>query len=123
MDIKNKPYNFYLITYGGNSITKKIVEGIFPVQDECEKVIIQIENEYKRLEQDLVRNPNRYMILNYCTGLYLGDEDMQTLNKKFAQAIIISKTNPCDIYINFETEPKFVYKYLISQWLRLNTLV
>ena len=123
MEIKNKPYHFYLIIYGGNSLTKKLTEGVFPVKEECEKILLEIENEYARLKKDLHQNPNRYMILNYSTGLYLGDEDMLALKKKFFNAIIISKTDPCTIYIDFEKETQFVYKYLVSQWLRLNTLI
>ena len=123
MEYINSPYHFYLIIYGGNSLTKKFGGGVFLVQEECEKVIMEIEHEYTHLKKDLIQNPNRYMILNYCTGLYLGDEDMQTLKKRFSHAIIISKTDPCNLYIDFEKESQFVYKYLVSQWLRLNTLV
>lgn len=123
MEIISRAYHLYLIVYGGNSITRKFDEGVFPVPEECEKVIVEIEHEYTHLKKDLLRNPNRYMILNYCTGLYLGDEDMAALKKKFPYSIIISKTDPCGIYINFEKESQFVYKYLVSQWLRLNTLV
>ncbi len=123
MEIINRPYHFYLIIYGGNSLTKKIVEGVIPVQEECEKVISEIDHQYARLKKDLLQNPNRYMILNYSTGLYLGEEEMQALRSKFSSAIIISKTEPGDIYINFEKKSQFVYKYLVSQWLRLNTLV
>ena len=123
MEIKNRTYHFYLIIYGGDSLTKKFDEGVFPVQEECEKVIVVVEHEYSHLKRDLLHNPNRYMILNYCTGLYLGNEEFRSLKKKFSNAIIISKIDPCDIYINFEKESPFVYKYLVSQWLRLNALV
>lgn len=123
MEISLKPYHFYLIIYGGSSLTKKFAEGIFPVEEECEKVVVEIEREYAQLQKDLHQNPNRYMIMNFSTGLYLGNEDLDTLKKKFSNAIIISKTDPCSIYINFEKESQFVYKYLVSQWLRLNKLV
>lgn len=120
MEINQKHYHFYLIIYGGNSLTKKFEEGIFSVDEEYEKVVIPMEREFARLQKDLHQNPNRYMILNFSTGLYLGNEDMDRLKKKFSDAIIISKTDPCSIYINFEKESQFVYKYLVSQWLRLN---
>ena len=123
MEIHQELYHLYLIIYGGSSLTKKFEEGIFPVEDECEKVVIEIEREYAQMQKDLYQNPNRYMILNFTTALYLGNEDMRTLRKKFSQAIIISKTDACSIYINFEKESQFVYKYLVSQWLRLNKLV
>lgn len=123
MEINTRTYHLYLIIYGGNSLTKKFDEGVLPVQEESEKVIVTIVHEYTHLKKDLLQNPNRYMILNYCTGLYLGDEDLPALKKKFPISIIISKTDPCTIYINFEKESQFVYKYLISQWLRLNTLI
>lgn len=123
MEIKRKPYHFYLIIYGGNSLTRNFAEGVFPGKEESEKLISEIENEYAHLKQDLHHNPNRYMILNYSTGLYLGDEDMPVLKNKFSNAIIICKADPCTIYIDFEKESQFVYKYLVSQWLRLNTLV
>ncbi|MEO6682862.1 MAG: hypothetical protein ABIN48_08540 [Ginsengibacter sp.] len=123
MEIKSSTYHFYLVIYGGNSLAQKIEGGVFPVPEEHEKVIIEIENEYAHLQKDLFHNPNRYMILNLFAGLYLGVEDMQALNKKFPHAIIISKVDPTSIYINFEKNSQFVYKYLISQWLRLNTLI
>lgn len=123
MEIKNKPYSFYLIIYGGNSLTKSFSRGIIPLKEECEKLILDIDYEYGWLKKDLVQNPNRYMILNYSTGLYLGNEDMSALKLKFSKAIIISKTDPCTIYIDFETESQFVHKYLVSQWIRLNALV
>ncbi|MEO7314840.1 MAG: hypothetical protein ABIW47_06620 [Ginsengibacter sp.] len=123
MEINTRAYHLYLIVYGGHALTKKFDEGIFPVQEECEKVIVEIEHEYIHLKKDLLQNPNRYMILNYCTGLYLGDEELPELKKKFSNSIIISKSDPCTIYINFEKESQFVYKYLVSQWLRLNSLV
>ena len=123
MEIKNRPYHLYLIIYGGNSLTQKFEEGVIPVQEESEKVILQIEEKYTHLKADLFRNPNRYMILNYSTGLYLGEENMPDLKVKFSHALIISKTDPCNIYINFEKESQFVYKYLVSQWVRLNSLV
>ena len=123
MEFNQEQYHFYLIIYGGNSLTKKFEEGIFPVEEECEKVLIEMEREYAHLQKDLHQNPNRYMILNFTTGIYLGNEDSVTLKKKFSQAIIISKTDPSYIYINFEKESQFVYKYLVSQWLRLNKLV
>ena len=121
--MNQEQYHFYLIIYGGSSLTKKFDEGIFSVQEEYEKVIVEIEREYAQLQKDLHLNPNRYMILNFSTGLYLGNEHVSILKKMFSKAIIISKTDPCSIYINFEKESQFVYKYLVSQWLRLNKLV
>lgn len=123
MEIIDTPYHFYLIIYGGNSLTNKFREGVLHAAEEFEKVIVEIEHEYAQLKKDLYQNPNRYMILNYCTGLYLGNEDMVALSNKFAKAIIISKTEPNSIYINFEKESRFIFKYLVSQWIRLNTLV
>ena len=123
MEINQETYHFYLLSYGGSSITRKFEEGIFPVEEECEKVVIEIEREYAQMQKDLHQNPNRYMILNFSTALYLGNETMSNLKKKFSKAIIISKTDVVSIYINFEKESKFVYKYLVSQWLRLNKLV
>ena len=123
MEITQDQYYFYLIVYGGTSLTKKFEEGVFPVEEEREKLVIELEREYAQLQKDLHHNPNRYMILNFSTGLYLGNEDIGTMKKKFSNAIIISKTDPCSIYINFEKESQFVYKYLVSQWLRLNKLV
>lgn len=123
MEINQETYHFYLLVYGGSSITRKFEEGIFPVEEECEKVVIEIEREYALMQKDLVQNPNRYMILNFSTALYLGNEDMSSLKRKFSKAIIISKTDAVSIYINFEKKSQFVYKYLVSQWLRLNKLV
>jgi hypothetical protein len=123
MEIKNRPFHFYLIVYGGNAITRKFTEGIFPEGEESEKIIMDIENDYCRLKKDLHLYPNRFMILNYCTGLYLCNEDLPELKLKFSDAVIISKTDPCNIYINFQKESQFVYKYLVSQWIRLNSLV
>lgn len=123
MEINQEQYHFYLVIYGGTSLTKKFEEGVFPVEEECEKLVADIVKEYAQLKKDLHLNPNRYMILNFSTGLYLGNENVAMLKKKFSRAIIISKTDPCSIYINFEKESQFVYKYLVSQWLRLNKLV
>lgn len=123
MDINQPQYHFYLIIYGGNSLTKKFDQGVFPVEEECEKVVVEIEREYAQLQKDLHLNPNRYMILNFTTGLYLGNEEVTSLQRKFPKAIIISKTDPCSLHINFEKESQFVYKYLVSQWLRLNKLI
>lgn len=123
MEMNQEQYHFYLIIYGGNSLTKRFEEGVIAVEEECEKVIVEIEREYAQLKRDLNQHPNRYMILNFSTGLYLGNENVSSLKKRFSQAIIISKTDPCSIYINFEKESQFVYKYLVSQWLRLNKLV
>lgn len=123
MEMNQEQYHFYLIVYGGTSLTKKFEEGVIAVEEECEKVIVDIERQYAQLKKDLNQHPNRYMILNFCTGLYLGNENVSSLKKRFSQAIIISKTDPCSIYINFEKESQFVYKYLVSQWLRLNKLV
>ncbi len=123
MEINQDQYHFYLIIYGGSSLTNKFEEGIFPVEEECEKLVIEMEREYAQLQKDLHHNPNRYMILNFSSGLYLGNDQLSSLKTKFSNAIIISKTDPCSIYINFEKGSQFVYKYLVSQWLRLNKLV
>lgn len=123
MNLNQYIYHFYLIIYGGKALTEKFENGILYDHEDYEKTIISINKEYSHLQKDLHQNPNRYMIVNYNTGLYLGAENLLEMKKKFPDAIVITKIDVSYFYFDFEKESQFVYKYLVSQWLRLNSLV
>ena len=123
MNINQYTFHFYLVIYGGKALTEKFDNGILYDNEDYEKTIASVSKDYSRLQKDLHQNPNRYLIVNYNTGLYLGEENLVEMKKKFSEAVLITKIDISSFYIDFEKESQFVYKYLVSQWLRLNSLV
>jgi hypothetical protein len=117
-------YNLYLIIYTLPKETRKMIEEEEPFNfsEEFEELGNSTFQMYTHLETNLHDNKNRFVVLNFNVGLYLGCETLQEIKNKFYEADIISKINPVDFKIVLDDKTKIEYNYLINKWVEFNQL-
>ena len=117
-------YNLFLIIYTLPKETRKMIEEKEPFNfpDEFEELGNSILQQYTYLETNLYDNKNRFVILNFNVGLYLGCETLQEIKNKFYEADIISEINPVNFKIVLDDKTKIEYNYLINKWVEFNQL-
>lgn len=117
-------YNLYLIIYTLTTETRRMIEEVvqFDSSEECEELGNATLQSYSYIEENLYDNKNRFIILNFNVGLYLGCETLQEIKKKFSEAGIISGINTVNFKIVLDNKTKIEYNYLINKWVEFNQL-
>lgn len=121
-DLDN-PFKFYLIIFTLPKETRKMIEEkeAFKYDDEFEDFGMKVNESFGILKAMQIKHQNRFVILNYNIGLYLGSESLHYLKDKlFIEASIITLINPSELKVELDPTTKLEYEYLINQYITLN---